>query len=101
MPLALSTHPLISHSDSTRYRKETDEEILGKTVKRIWDDKGGLAKFDEASLRAAIDRGEEMTDEAEAKAKKALEEENEDRYRDGLSLEQMKQLKLEIADRLG
>jgi hypothetical protein len=78
--------------------------VLGKTVKRIWDDKGGLAKFDERGLKDAIERGEEMDaeEDPEEKAKREQEErEGVDRFKDGITLEQMKELKVEIEDRLG
>jgi hypothetical protein len=78
--------------------------VLGKTVKRIWDDKGGLAKFDERGLKDAIERGEEMDaeEDPEEEAKREQEErEGVDRFKDGITLEQMKELKVEIEDRLG
>ena len=96
-------------------REESQEEVLGKVVRRIWEEKGGLVNYTQDELDRAIAIAEENErnnpdepmagtgdDESITEQEKDDETERKDSKLDtGISPEQMKELKTEISDRLG
>lgn len=96
-------------------REESSEEKLGKVVRQIWEEKGGLGTFTQdeldRSIAAANEEGRQGEDELMAGQDDDTKPEGEDAAEPvseetttldkGIAPEQMKALKMEISDRLG
>lgn len=92
----------------TAVRADSTAQLLGQTVRRIWEEKGGLKGFteekliEELAVREREAQGPAVA--AGAPADVAMEDDEVDAAEkppSELSKEQMAQLKMDVGDRLG